>query len=49
MTAFKPGDQENNRGTEVRRRGWNGKEGNHLEEKQKREMGGRGGEQKLRK
>lgn len=48
MTAFKPGDQENDRDSEIRR-GWNGKEGNHVGEKQKREMGGRGGEQKLRK
>lgn len=49
MTAFKPGDQEDDRDSEVRRRGWNRKEGNHHEEKQKREIGGRRGEQKLRK
>lgn len=33
-----------NRDREVRRKGWNGKKGDHLEERQKREMGGRGRE-----
>lgn len=49
VIAFKPGDRENDKDSEIRRRGWNGKEGNHLGEKQKKEMGGRRGEQKLRK
>ena len=38
-----------NRDREVRRKGWNGKKGDHPEERQKREMGGRGREQELRK
>ena len=42
MTAFKPGYQENDsviRGREVGWKGWNGKEGDQLEERHTREKG----------